>query len=524
MGRLDVGGRIALGRFDAGGRLAALLLVVAAMSGCAEDSLLEPKPAVRRLRSYTFDENAGRKLDVLFVVDNSSDSGPQVLQTELIGRFAKFVKPFSDLAEQGLYADLHVGVVSTDYGAGTGNAPGCPAAGDGEAGKLIAVGAGAAKACRPPKGARYIEYRFDAGAAVHNLPEGVSLPDQFACMAALGESGCPFEHPLESARAALAGDLVENQGFLREDARLMVVFVTSEDDASAPRDTDVFDPGLVARYGFASSYPRQTRFGVLCGDPLGFPPYSATPGPLEGCRPAPNPDGRSGPGKLFDVSRYADFFGLPRVQGGLKQSPLDVVLVGIDGPEAPFQVMLSNPRTPPGQPYAACNALDESANPPCVPVLRHSCDNPRNARFFGDPAVRLNAVIRAVPGNLVGSVCDDDFGPLLDRAGWLAAARFGQHCLTAPLSRDAAGGLAPECTVNQVTAVERGVTTVPLPRCDDPANPARPPCWVIEAKGSCGSLSPDGVGLTVRRGVVDGVPVPPPPHTTLLVSCVLRGE
>src|SRR5205085_11472488 len=105
----------------------------------------------------------------------------------------------------------------------------------------------------------------------------------FTCMASVGAGGCGFEHQLEAVYAALHNNLPENAGFLRDDAVLVVVFLTNEDDASAPPDTDVFDKNLVALYGPEDSYHRQTRFAVMCGDPPASPPDGDSGGPLAGC-------------------------------------------------------------------------------------------------------------------------------------------------------------------------------------------------------------------------------------------------
>src|SRR5262249_15427805 len=150
---------------------------------------------------------------------------------------------------------------------------------------------------------------------------------------------------------------------------LVVVFVTNEDDASAPPDTDIFDKNKSAELGYEDSYSRQTRFGITCGGAL--PPYGDSGGPLEGCVPATSP-----PGREYDVTRDVDFLNNTRAGGGVKDNPLDVVLIGIDAPETPFQVILSNPGTPGGYPFKQCPLLDETSNPPCVPVLQHSCQNP----------------------------------------------------------------------------------------------------------------------------------------------------
>src|SRR5437763_1643988 len=106
----------------------------------------------------------------------------------------------------------------------------------------------------------------------------------FSCMASVGATGCGFEHQLEAVYAALHNNLTENKGFLRDDAILAVVFVTNEDDASAPPNSEVFDRNQVAKYGFLSTY-RQTRYGVQCPQMNGthLTPYGDSGGPMTGC-------------------------------------------------------------------------------------------------------------------------------------------------------------------------------------------------------------------------------------------------
>src|SRR5262249_14880786 len=131
---------------------------------------------------------------------------------------------------------------------------------------------------------------------MNNLPMGQTLADTFTCMASAGSQGCRFEHQLESVYAALHNNPA-NVGFIRPDAALAIVFLTNEDDASAPPDTDVFDKNKVASYGYEDSYSRQTRFAVVCCPPgkvdcspkdLQFPPYGDSGGELTDCQAAPN--------------------------------------------------------------------------------------------------------------------------------------------------------------------------------------------------------------------------------------------
>src|SRR5262249_39998247 len=94
----------------------------------------------------TFPSAPRSRIDLLFLVDHSVSMEP--MQGELRNRLGQLLKTFQDLADKnGAYADLHIGVVTSDYGAGLHGAPGCSASGvsgGGDQGKLIAVGTNAA--------------------------------------------------------------------------------------------------------------------------------------------------------------------------------------------------------------------------------------------------------------------------------------------------------------------------------------------------------------------------------------------
>ncbi len=500
-------GRTACSSDTAMPRFATAALLVA---GCTS-----PLPAVPPGRgcqaTLEVPQAVRNQLDLLFVVDNSSSMAPMADALKL--RFGDLVKVFDDLARAGMPVDLHVGVVTTDYGAGDGRNPCGPSPG-GQMGKLQAVGLAAPPACRPPEGARFIAWRYRAdGTSVSNLPAGQDLAATFACMASVGTAGCGFEHPLESAYAALHNNLPENQGFLRDGALLAVVFLTNEDDASAPPDSDVFDDDKTAQYGCPDSYDRQTRFAVVCCPPgvtscdraqKVFPPDGDSLGPLAGCEPAPVP-----PGKQYDVGRYIDFFTRPALQGGVKADPRDVILAAIDAPEQPFQVLVANPSATDGAPWVPC-----APDPPsdqwctqCAPVLQHACANPQAPGFFGDPAVRLNTVVRAAKQHAITSICDGDytkvFGVLFDQL----AVELGTGCVpftpTEPV----------ECVVEEETRHADGTTAVTaIPRCGDP--PGAFPCWRFTVEDACALASPIGAAFTVDRGGADA-----PPDSVVRVAC-----
>jgi hypothetical protein len=445
------------------------------------------------------------KVDILFMVDNSISM--EAMAQELRNRFGQFFTVFNNLAATGTYADLHIGVVTSDYGAGQGTGI-CNDFGGGQQGLLQLLGSDASAGCQPVQGSvNYITYNFAPGGA-NNLPSGQDLVQTFTCMASVGTRGCGYEHPLESVRAALLNPA--NGDFVRPDALLAVVFLTNEDDCSAPPDSDLFRAGTEAQYGYPSSY-RCTRFGLTCNGQL--PSSQGTSNPIM-C----NPGGLATGGELYDVVRYIDFFTLPRAMGGIKDRPADdVLLVGIDpvsegiggsGGVSPIEVLLSDPATPLGQPYVPCNAFDPDASPACVPVVQHACQNSTNPEFFGDPAVRLNAVINAVPLHNITSICADDYTPALQGISQRVATQLATGCLTSALAAPS----NPDCTVEDVTESEgQAPQVVPLARCD--ANET-PPCWKLEAKVACQRYSPASLALTVVRGSS------PLPSTTTRISCV----
>src|SRR4030095_15877619 len=61
-------------------------------------------------------QNIKNKVDVLFLVDSSNSMS--AMTDELKARFGQFFKVFQDLADNGSYADLQIGVVTSDFGAG----------------------------------------------------------------------------------------------------------------------------------------------------------------------------------------------------------------------------------------------------------------------------------------------------------------------------------------------------------------------------------------------------------------------
>ncbi|MBV1862463.1 MAG: VWA domain-containing protein [Nannocystaceae bacterium] len=152
-------------------------------------------------------------VDLLFVIDNSGSMADE--QANLIASVPGFIEGISD--RLGVHTDYHVGVVSTDEA--TFNADGCQ-----EIGALVTRTQGDLSSdsdCGP-----YVE------GASFMTPQD-DLESSFSCAAQLGIDGNGIERPMDALDRALhpeQGVTVCNDGFLRDEALLVVVLITDEED------------------------------------------------------------------------------------------------------------------------------------------------------------------------------------------------------------------------------------------------------------------------------------------------------
>lgn len=226
-----------------------------------------------------FDPNKIEKIDILFVVDNSSSMADK--QSAVIGKFRAFVDKILKCT-----ARIHIGVVTTDVGivpAKMGKWPksndlacNTEAGDDGELqfetckdssishpnrdDKKNRNDAKCALACKNntklTAGANFIDLDLKNAKPSSNIDVTGSvapqdITDAFGCMAYQGDKGCGIEMPLESVRRALANP--KNKNFWQFDPNpvtprsaqnslQLLVFITDEDDCSVPEmnrmDTD----------------------------------------------------------------------------------------------------------------------------------------------------------------------------------------------------------------------------------------------------------------------------------------------
>ncbi|MCK5796173.1 MAG: VWA domain-containing protein [Deltaproteobacteria bacterium] len=426
-----------------------------AIASCTARPLEIPLPRCESMSALYLPQTLETKVDILFVIDNSGSMEQE--QKNLATQFPRLIEALRHEQLGGRIPDVHIGVVTTDLGAGSYGLPSCEVSGgDGGALQHKARIAG----CTPPQDP-WIAYDFTNDHT--NIPgcqgDGVScVKEAFSCIAQVGTQGCGFESPLEAARRALDPKRNTNPGFLRKDALLAVVFITDEDDCSA-RNPQLFDPqqqSLSDPLGPLSSF-RCFEFGIQCD----VNDRNAT-GERKHCTPAFD--------WLYKVDDYVSFF------RSLKAPGDRVLMAAIAGPTSPVIV-----------------GKDGSK-----PTLAASC---QSGSGFAVPALRIAHVVSAFDGT-VDPICAPDFGPALRTIGARIRNRLGAQCLTKPVLTDEGKGLcdgrdadgAP-CEVNNLQEADCLVEehaggldslAIPVPRCPtelfDPAVTscgATCPCWRV---------------------------------------------
>ncbi len=345
-------------------------------------------------------------LDVLFVID---DSGSMLEEHEaLIAAASESL--FSQLAlDAGGLPDLHVAFVSTDLGAGSGNIANCDSSNEG----VFQLGAVGGPGCPDIDGRFLVDEDDGQGGRARNFT--TTIGEAFACAAAFGIDGCGFEQPLEAMRRALDGSNPENAGFLRDDALLLVVFLTDEDDCS------VFDDGLfdtsaeaMETLGNLSSF-RCFEHGVVCDDD-----QPRELGVKTSCTP------REDSAYVHPMGRYVDFL------HGLKSDPSMVMVAGMFG-----------------DPHVE---VTEDVVPSWE-ILADVCPGDTRA----DPAVRLHALTGGFPARWVfTTICDPMAKRLTTIADTTANVLAARACLT--------GALPPSPMCHAFAAVPGGARRT-LPMC-----------------------------------------------------------
>jgi hypothetical protein len=423
--------------------------------------------------AQTFPERQGRKLDLLFMVDNSLSMLP--LQQKLLTNFPVFTQTLRALPE-GL-PDLHIGVVSSDMGANGYSIPNC----NDDRGVLQATPR--VVGCSAPTG------NFISTGPNESAPNYTgAIEDAFTCIAALGQNGCGFEQQLESVAVALGARgqaPAENAGFLRPDALLGIVLVTNEDDCSVPPGSNLFDTSstlLSDPLGPVQSY-RCNEFGHVCAGgvrPPRQPPAGGGPVALMDCHSAED-------GRLNRIADYAQLF------QGLKDDPSQVFLSVITGPPTPYVVEWQPSLVQADAPW---------------PVIQHSCT--QSSGEYADPAVRLADLVGAMGANGTSlPICVDSFAPALGDIGAAVIPALGPRCVQPSFVDSITTALTPSCKVYESLPSGGGFRAeTELAACGSGA-PAGASCYTLTANDLC---TDSGVEIGLTRD-----PMSPAPEGALLV-------
>lgn len=165
-----------------------------------------------------FVEGPCGKVDFLFIIDNSGSMSEE--QANLVTSFPGFITAIQGTLDS--VEEYNVGVITTDAYSPNTTVPGCAVLG----GLVTRTGGSSSSnmVCGP----------YDAG--TNYMTQADDLDTSFACAAQVGTSGNGFEVPMQAMIAAIdpKGPLSQpgacNEGFLREDALLVLVIITDEND------------------------------------------------------------------------------------------------------------------------------------------------------------------------------------------------------------------------------------------------------------------------------------------------------
>ncbi len=440
-------------------------------SGCIDRPVaaIAPDPSVEDRTEFPVVQNPD--LDILFVIDNSLSMLAE--QASLATNFVRIAQALESL-EDGL-PNIHIGVVSTDVGAGGYT---CRGAGD----DGILQNTPRVPGCSPPAD-RYIS-NLDGVANYSG-----TLEDTFSCIARLGREGCGFEQPLEAMKRALDGSRAENAGFLRPGARLAVIIISDEDDCSAS------DPSMFARTGPAGIDlgPQKSfrcfEYGVTCDN--GVP--ARTQGPRSSCSP------RTDSPYMPDVSSYVSFL------KGLKQFDSDIMVAGIVGETSPVLV------------------TQDAQGDPC---LMYSCGdvtvcNGADQQPAAVPPIRLQTFLDQFGNHYNATICDDDLsGEVQKIADWMKRSLKGR-CIQGTLAdRDpVAPGVQADCAITEVRNPggpdEKHRS---LGECDNAGTPeasSNLPCYLLAENEAACAATPQHLEVEIYYPPNDAVP----PDTMIHAYC-----
>jgi len=260
-----------------------------ALWACNSHELQVPKPRPQQQTDFEILVSPDRMVDIVFLIDNSPSMDPK--QRALAANFPRMIDVLKKL--DGGLPDVRIAVVSSDMGAGGGEAGGnCqyvlgnqgifwgndPDADPNFQNNKYATVKHIKNGCGLNSGARWIQ---DGGSSGGSKNYQGDISEVFSCLAtAVGVNGCGYEHQLQALRVALnpiVGDEKsgqppinpQNVGFLRSKAYLAIVIIADEDDCSADPNFDTNDGMFFPRtLGDTASLRCATRGHVCNGQAI----------------------------------------------------------------------------------------------------------------------------------------------------------------------------------------------------------------------------------------------------------------
>ena len=450
------------------------VLIALAIPACTSHPLSAPLPEPEQTSIVKININPSRKLDMIFMVDNSASMGPK--QDKLAAQFPRLIDALKDPSANPPLPDMRIAIIDSDLGSGASGR--ClPQYGDKGLFQMRDTSCGA------NPGARWLEYDSTGKG---NFAGDISTV--FGCYAhAVGQVGCGFENQLQAVNWALnlqdsTTKKTQAQDFVRPDAYLAIVLLTDEDDCSLPTNSLLADKDLSSTESW--SLRCSTRAHQCNGQNLIYPTtasfsadFSACQARTDTCGAAETAQNPTSCSPLVDVKQMADQ--IKAVKNG-EDSILVAAIFGWprkDQTSATYKID-KTPSPTVGQP----DILDywPVCTDPQFPFKANGGYDDKAWGMGAEGGLRIKAFLDQFPQDsaLPFSICESDYSAAMKVIGETISKKLTNLCVPKKLVDTDLNtpGLQPDCDVRDNV---NGKLSDRIPFCGD-VNNAKP-CWHIQA-------------------------------------------